>query len=174
MNPDVPCRVSADELAHDREQERLPYWTCQRCQAELYDEDASKQNWLVCKGCGEALCEECAADMGDIAERAASEGTAAYVHRPGDERFTRLESVHNLGFCRPGCLAAAHERDDWNWRRGQLRADADEAEKHYSRLLSEGYDANTLAAMTDAWASATVHLRLLVDQVRAVCNLERK
>lgn len=109
MNPDVPCRVSADELKHDRDSEKLPYWTCQRCQEELFEEDASAQNWLVCAGCGRALCEECVIFIAETAEESQRYGPAAHTYMENDERFTRLGSVHNLGFCSPGCLAMSYE-----------------------------------------------------------------
>lgn len=154
--------VSADELARDREQEKLPFWTCQRCNAKLFDEDWAAQNWLVCKLCGEALCEECLADL-SCTDRRHDMNALIYW------KYLNPESVHDLGFCRPGCLAAAYERDGWEYRKGRLLAHASAANAICEQLI-----ATTSSPGIESWSFVITRLRLLIDQVRAVCNLERK
>lgn len=105
MNPDVPCRLSSDELAHDRAQEKLPHWRCKgdQCPRVSFTEDSgtlSDQGWLVCKGpCGEVLCPDCLGDLTDPC------------------KALSWEPLINLGFCSTACLAAAYEA-----ARRQIRA----------------------------------------------------
>lgn len=149
--------VSAAELAHDRAQEKLPFWTCQCCNAELFDEDAAAQNWLVCKGCGNALCEDCGVDI-----HLRNEPQIYY-------RYTDPEPLHNLGFCSTGCLARAYERDGWEYRKGRLLGHCEEAAKD----ISEARDIYRQGKSDWSLARCYMIANVLIDQVRAVCKLER-
>lgn len=111
MSSDVPCQVSAEELAHDLASEQLPFWTCKGCQAELGVPFAAAENWMVCKVCGEALCEECITDM-------LHAGVVSFTD--GAQQALGFEPLQNLGFCSTGCIAKAYERDAWAYRRGRL------------------------------------------------------
>ena len=154
---DIPCRVSADELAHDLAQEKLPFWSCTGdcCGAELFEEDWAAQNWLVCKHCGKTLCEECLVDI--------------ELHSLGSRHSEalRFEPVHNLGFCSTACLAAAYKSDGWEYRKGRLLKHCAEAD---AELAVAGHE----SSMTYVANRLSVAVKLLACQVRAVCNLERK
>jgi hypothetical protein len=146
--------VSAEELAHDRAQEKLPFWTCKSegCHAELYREDAAAENWLVCRRCGETLCEEC------CSERLAWRQAGYAMH---------FGPLLNLSFCSTACLAAAYKSDGWEYRKGRLLMHCEEAE---AELAVAGHE----SSMTYVANRLSVAVKLLACHVRAVCNLERK
>jgi hypothetical protein len=70
----------------------------------------------------------------------------------------------NLSFCSTACLAAAYKSDGWEYRKGRLLMHCEEALERRGRTWAEDHVADLMA----------LQIRCLVDQVRAVCNLERK
>lgn len=98
-----PCRVSADLRAYQILEDRVPDEICDRCGAQLFGDkrnpkwQPSDDNWLVCP-CGNALCEDCC-----VAIREAEDAT-------GLQRWLGWETVHNEGFCSPGCILAELEK----------------------------------------------------------------
>jgi hypothetical protein len=100
--PEPFDRVQADITAHEEAEERKPWHVCTRCQAQCWTEDASAENWLDCElaDCDRVLCWEC------ICEIVTADIVGPSIVRL-DSRFTNLESVHELGYCSPGCLAKA-------------------------------------------------------------------
>lgn len=149
--------VSAAELAHDRAQEKRPFWTCQRCREELFEEDAAAQNWLVCKRleCDQVLCEDCV--IVGCEESNCNEFAAVYCN---------WESVHNAGFCSPACMARALDAINWGHRRARLQQHCDTAQVDVDEAKARelaGNDYGTIAALS-------VGLVTLIARVREVCK----
>jgi hypothetical protein len=152
---ETPDRVAADLRAHEAAEEKRPFWTCKGCRAELFEENAVAQNWLVCKVCGEALCENCCVEM-------AAAGVVSFVDSA--QSALRFEPLQNAGVCSTACLARAYDLDGWEYRKSRLLKHCEDA--------MEGANAIAVDPACEIIRLALM-LQTLADRVRAVCNLDR-